>query len=199
MNDRSLVSFNINLCAIHILSYDCIMKNEIPVIIEDYNPAWVDMFEEEKEHILSAIGCYCTTIEHIGSTAVPGLAAKPVIDILIGVHHLQDAPLFIPPLVEMGYKYIPEYEKELPERRYLQKIVAGLHTHHLHNVEPDTQFFRTHLAFRDYLRAHPETARKYSGLKKELAMNHAKDRSAYTDGKSTFVQTVIRKALDDNT
>jgi GrpB-like predicted nucleotidyltransferase (UPF0157 family) len=172
------------------------MSDTLPIVIEEYDPHWVDLYSEEKERILAVIAKYCAVIEHIGSTAVPGLAAKPVIDILIGVRHLQDAPLFIPPLVELGYEYIPNYEIELPERRYLHKIVDGQDTHHLHIVEPSTLFFRTHLAFRDYLRSHPDTAREYAVLKRSLALKYASDRSTYTDAKAPFIEEVLKKALD---
>jgi GrpB-like predicted nucleotidyltransferase (UPF0157 family) len=173
------------------------MNDQIPVVIVDYNPIWVELFLKEKEKLVTAIGPFCASIEHIGSTAVPGLAAKPVIDILIGVHHLQDAPLFIPPLVELGYEYIPEHERELPERRYLHKIVGGLHTYHLHIVEPATRFYTVQLSFRDYLRSHAETAREYAELKKLLAARFTHDRSAYTEAKSGFIQEVLNKSMKE--
>ncbi|KAF0106933.1 MAG: hypothetical protein FD147_2458 [Chloroflexi bacterium] len=164
-----------------------------PIVIEPSNPNWLILFQSEAALIQSVIGSYITSIEHIGSTAVPGLAAKPVIDILIGVQRVADSPLFLPPLTALGYIYRPEFESELPERRYLLKMKDGKHTHHLHIVESTTQFFRKELAFRDYLRMHPETAEAYATLKYELAKKFGSDRAGYTDAKTAFIQDVLGK------
>jgi GrpB-like predicted nucleotidyltransferase (UPF0157 family) len=162
-----------------------------PVIIEPYSFKWPLQFEEEKARLLQAIAPFVICIEHIGSTAVPGLPAKPVIDILIGVHSLEDASRFLPPLETLGYRYISELEKEIPERRYLQKVSANAHTHHLHIAEPDSQFFIDHLRFRDLLRTHPDLAGKYAKLKYELAKRYRYDREAYTDAKSDFIEKAL--------
>lgn len=164
-----------------------------PVIIVPYDPRWPAQFEEEKTRLIADIGAYVLSIEHIGSTAVPGLAAKPVIDILIGVHSLQEASLFIPPLEARGYEYVPQYEDEMPFRRYLHRKVNGEHTHHLHMVEPTTHFYKVQLAFRDYLRTHPETRDAYAALKINLAEKYRNDRMAYTDAKSDFIFGVLEQ------
>jgi GrpB-like predicted nucleotidyltransferase (UPF0157 family) len=164
-----------------------------PVFIVPYDPAWPRLFEEEKARILQDIGSYVVNIEHMGSTAIPGLAAKPVIDILIGVRSLADAPLFIPPLTARGYEYVSRYEQEMPFRRYLNRKVNGEHTHHLHMVEPDTDFFRVQLAFRDYLRTHPKECEEYAALKLRLAEKYRNDRVAYTDSKNEFIQGILAK------
>ena len=166
-------------------------STSFPVIISPYSLKWPQQFEEEKARIQQVISPFVIRIEHIGSTAVPDLPAKPVIDILIGVHSLADAPLFLPPLQKLGYRYISELEKEFPERRYLQKLTASTHTHHLHIAEPDSQFFLDHLRFRDLLRAHPDLAGKYAKLKYELAKRYRYDREAYTDAKTNFIQKVL--------
>jgi GrpB-like predicted nucleotidyltransferase (UPF0157 family) len=162
-----------------------------PVIIVPYDSLWPQQFEEEKTRLLADIGAYVLSIEHIGSTAVPGLAAKPVIDILIGVHSLAEAPLFIPPLEARGYEYVPQYEDEMPFRRYLHRKINGEHTHHLHMVEPATRFYKVQLAFRDHLRAHSETRDAYAALKLDLANKYRNDRMAYTDAKSDFILGVL--------
>ena len=164
-----------------------------PVIILPYDPAWPSLYTAEKERILNEIGQYVVNIEHMGSTAVPGLAAKPVIDILIGVRSLADAPLFIPSLLPLGYDYVNRYEDEMPFRRYLHRKINGEHTHHLHMVEPDTDFYKVQLAFRDYLRAHPDDRDQYAALKNKLAEKYQKDRMAYTDAKSGFIQGILAK------
>jgi GrpB-like predicted nucleotidyltransferase (UPF0157 family) len=162
-----------------------------PVIIRPYDSAWPRLFDEERVRIDAAIHDYIGSIEHIGSTAVPGLAAKPVIDILIGAHSLAEAPCFIPPLQAMGYIYIEELEKQIPERRYLQKVSPAGHTHHLHIAEPSSPFYIEHLHFRDVLRAHPEVAQEYAELKFRLAKQFRNDRPAYTEAKNDFIKKVL--------
>jgi len=166
-----------------------------PVNVVPYDPEWPRLFEEEKARILQDIGSNVISVEHMGSTAIPGLAAKPVIDILIGVRSLADAPLFIPPLIAHGYEYVSRYENEMPFRRYLHRKVNGEHTHHLHMVEPDTDFYRLQLAFRDYLRAHPEDRNEYAALKLWLAEKYRNDRVAYTDAKTDFIQGILEKCV----
>ncbi len=111
-------------------------------------------------------------VEHIGSTAVRGLASKPIIDIMAGTRSLSDAPIFIPPLVSLGYQYVPEFEAQLPERRYLRKIAGNQITTHLHIVEPTSQFWKEHLAFRDLLIANSHIREAYASLKSELARQY---------------------------
>lgn len=170
------------------------MPDLIPIEVVPYDARWPALFEQASREISAVIGEYLTGIEHIGSTAVPGLAAKPVIDILIGARSLADAPRFLPPLAPLGYAYIPEHENVFPERRYLHRIVGGQHTHHLHIVEPASEFYRVQLLFRDHLRAHPQAAAAYAALKFQLAERYCHDREAYTDAKSAFIQEILRQA-----
>ncbi len=174
--------------------YDWRVKPVIPIEILPYDPGWPLQYEEARREILSAIGEFVLRIEHIGSTAVPGLAAKPVIDILAGVHSLQHAPAFLPPLSSLGYTYVPEHEDIFPERRYLHRIAGGAHTHHLHIVEAQSEFFRVQLLFRDYLRSHPEEAQRYAELKYHLARQYRLDREAYTEAKTAFIKNILQKA-----
>ncbi len=165
-----------------------------PVAIVDYDHRWPARYEEERAKILKAIGDKLVLIEHIGSTAVLGLAAKPIIDIMAAVRRLADAEACIGPLQRIGYQYVPEYELELPERRYFHKGSPESRMHHLHIVEITSDFWRRHLLFRDYLRAHLEVAREYEGLKRRLAERHRFDRQAYTEAKTEFVQAVVERA-----
>lgn len=174
------------------------MRASAPIVIVPYDPAWPLKYEEEKIRILAAITPYVMCMEHMGSTAVPGLAAKPVIDILIGVRSLGDAPLFLPPLVSLGYEYIQKHEAMLPERRYLHRLVNGLHTHHLHMVEPDSDFFKIQIAFRDYLRRHQDTRDQYAALKLDMAQKYSHDREAYTDSKSAFILSILELAQQES-
>jgi len=168
-----------------------------PVVIEEYNPRWPAMYEEAAREIREAIGAHIAAIEHTGSTAVPGLGAKPIIDILIGVRDLADADACIEPLEALGYQYVPEYEAEIPDRRYFRK--GRPRTHHVHMVEIGGDFWVNQLLFRDYMRANPEAAREYFALKKRLAEQHRDDRDAYTEAKTQFVLGALGKARDNQT
>ena len=95
------------------------------VVVADYDPRWPRMFEEERRRIVGAIGPLAVAVEHVGSTSVPRLAAKPVIDILVGVRRLGDATSCVVPLAAIGYEYVPEYEREIPDRRYFRKGPVG--------------------------------------------------------------------------
>ncbi|HEY5538125.1 MAG TPA: GrpB family protein [Thermoplasmata archaeon] len=164
------------------------------VIVVDYDPGWPATYEAEKGLLLRTIGDHVVGIEHIGSTAVPGLAAKPIIDIMVGLRRLEDAAPTIEPLRSIDYEYVPEYEAEIPERRYFRKGPPGGRTHHLHMVVHGGPLWEKHLLFRDYLRAHPETARAYARLKRDLAVMFGHDREGYTDAKITFIKSIEEAA-----
>ena len=174
------------------------MTMNIPIEVVPYDPGWPEQFEIEKAHIQAAAAPFLLRIEHIGSTAVPGLAAKPVIDILIAVTSLGDDVHFIPPLESLGYVYIQKHEAVFPQRRYLHLIRENRHLVHLHMVEETSDFFRDQLLFRDYLRAYPETAAEYAALKLELAQRYRDDREAYTDAKGEFIQGILMLARNEN-
>ncbi|MHB0874462.1 MAG: GrpB family protein [Anaerolineae bacterium] len=165
-----------------------------PVVIVDYDQEWPARFAEEREIIVAAIGPHVVAVEHVGSTAVPGLGAKPVIDIIVGVRSLADAAACIEPLAAVGYDYHRDHEAEMPERRYFD-VQTERRDAHLHMVEYGGEFWRRHLAFRDYLRAHPEASAEYDRLKRELAARFGRDRDGYTNAKSDFVKDIERRAL----
>jgi GrpB-like predicted nucleotidyltransferase (UPF0157 family) len=174
------------------------MASADPVIVVHYDEAWPSLFEEERKRIEGAIGPWAEGIEHVGSTAVPGLAAKPVIDIMVGVKSLDDSPILVERLVGIGYEYVPQFERDLPFRRYFRKMREGPRTHQIHLVErSNTDWWEPHLFFRDYLRTHPETAREYGRLKYHLAERFRGDRHAYTDAKTDFISEVVRRATLD--
>ena len=169
-----------------------------PVIVVPYDEAWPLLYQEERARIERAIGPWVEEIEHVGSTAVPGLAAKPIIDIMVGVKGLEDSPILVERLVGIGYEYVPEFERVMPFRRYFRKVREGRLTHHIHLVErSNVEWWERHVLFRDYLRAHPETAQEYGRLKRNLAERFRRDREAYTDAKTDFVAGVIRRARED--
>jgi len=165
-----------------------------PVVIVDYDPRWPGLYEEERDRILAIVGSLIIGIEHIGSTAVPGLGGKPIIDIMPGVRSLADAERCLEPLEGIGYEYVPEYNELIPERRYFHKGPPQGRTHHLHVVERASDFWERHLLFRDWLRTHPEDAQKYYLLKKELADRFGRDREGFTDAKTPFIEAIVASA-----
>lgn len=165
-----------------------------PVGIVNYDPQWPVLYEEEKGRILDVIGRRIAAIEHIGSTAVPELAAKPIIDIMIAVRRLADADECIEPLQDIGYEYVREFEVEMPERRFFRKGPPEERTYHIHMIELTSEFWERHLLFRDYLRTHPEVAQQYYQLKKELAARYGSDREAYAEAKTPFIESIVAKS-----
>ena len=146
------------------------MASEDPVILVPYEEAWPSLFEEERVRIEGAIGPWVEEIEHIGSTAVPGLAAKPVIDIMVGVRSLEDSSALVGRLEAIGYEYVPEFEQQMPFRRYFRKLAGGRRTHQIHLVErSNAEWWDRHVFFRDHLRANPEIAGEYARLKYDLS------------------------------
>src|SRR5437773_12390396 len=115
----------------------CAMDKPRPIVIANYNPRWPVMFEEERARLLAAVNDWVCGIEHIGSTAVPGLAAKPVIDILVGVRALADADQYcIGPICSLSYEYVPAFETVMPFRRYFRRLTdEATHSYHIHLVE----------------------------------------------------------------
>ncbi|MEH2086571.1 GrpB family protein [Nostoc sp.] len=165
------------------------------VNIVEYDPRWATLFAEEAERIWQALGNdLVVEIEHIGSTAVPGMAAKPVIDIMVGVRFLVDAKSAILALESLGYVYW--HEDPRPGRMFFVKGMPPYgkqRTHHIHIVEIDSEFWERKL-FCDYLRKHPEEARRYETLKRDLAASFRSDREAYTNAKNDYIRAVMVKA-----
>ncbi|MHC4609427.1 MAG: GrpB family protein [Planctomycetota bacterium] len=165
-----------------------------PVVIVPYDSDWPRQFEQERKLLAEVFLGTRNVVVHIGSTAVPGLGGKPVIDIMVGVAALSDVERRIPDLEVRGYEYVPEYEDQLPERRYFRKPRDAARTHHLHCVVAGDDLWCQQLTFRDYLRAYPEAAAAYSELKQRLASRHRNDRVAYSEAKTTFVRSILVKA-----
>jgi GrpB-like predicted nucleotidyltransferase (UPF0157 family) len=164
------------------------------VELSAYSPMWPVVFDIEKERLNAIFGTDAVLIEHVGSTAVPGLGAKPVIDILLGAPSLALIERHIPQLVESGYRYVPEFERAIPERRYFTKRDGHPGDFHLHAVVYDTAFWRDLVAFRDLLRTDPGYAERYWRLKTALAARHRNDREAYANAKTDFVRNALARA-----
>jgi GrpB-like predicted nucleotidyltransferase (UPF0157 family) len=169
----------------------------VKVTIVDYNPIWPELFEREKGKLLVAVGDYVLDIQHVGSTAVPGLAAKPVIDIMIGVRALAEADAAcIKPIVQLGYEYVQAFETMMPFRRYFRRDNPdGVRTHQIHLVEKESEFWQRHLAFRDYLRSHQEARAAYEQIKRDLAVQEWETVNDYAAAKTDFIRTIEAKAL----
>ena len=121
------------------------MVNSDPVIVVPYDEAWPSLYHEERARIECAIGPWVEEIEHMGSTAVPGLAAKPVIEIMVGVRSLEDSPILVERLASISHEYVPEFERVLSFRRYFRKMREGRRTHQIHLVErPNAEWWDHH-------------------------------------------------------
>lgn len=163
-----------------------------PIRIVPYDPAWPDRYEKERAALQATIGQWAVGgIHHVGSTAVLGLDAKPIIDILVGVEDLETSRACFKPLARLDYLYAP-YRVE--EMHWFCKPHPRRRTHHLHIVPRDSALFEEELAFRDRLRADSALAKQYAELKHGLAVRFEHDREAYTDAKADF----IRRALDSH-
>lgn len=157
--------------------------------ISVYNAAWPDQFEQEKIKLLESIGCYLFgTIEHVGSTAVPGLMAKPVIDIMFGVESLVASKPAIEKLIAMGYCHAP-YKENL--MHWFCKPSEHVRTHHLHLVPYNSELWHERIRFRNVLRQNPAIALDYQALKLQLADQFPQQRELYTQKKWPFIQRVL--------
>lgn len=163
------------------------------VVLTEYDPRWPERYEYEKKRILHALGDRVVAIEHIGSTAVPGLGAKPIIDIMVAVRSLEeDLPACIEPLRRLGYEQVSR--PDFKDSGFFCHGVWGPSTRHLHVTEYGSAFWNEKLLFRDYLRKHSETAAEYFSLKRSLAAQHAANRLAYTDAKGSYIRSVVSRA-----
>ncbi len=165
-----------------------------PIIVVAYDPKWPALYDEEKSRILAALAKREACLEHFGSTSIPGLAAKPVIDIAMGIQQLDQASQYITVLESLGYVYMPELEAELPERRFLWRVAPGGQRYHISLTEIHRPVWEQPLAFRDYLRLHPEAAAEYGKLKEKLAAQSGSDIGAYIYGKTEFVERILQAA-----
>ena len=159
-----------------------------------HDPAWPAKFEAEVERIAEAVGEAAVRIHHIGSTAIPQMKAKPIIDILLEVTSLEILDQKAPMLEALGYEVMGEFG--IPDRRYFRLDDSdGTRTHQIHAFETGVPNVVRHLAFGDYMRAHPSVAEEYGVLKERLANAHPHDRAVYVDGKDGFVKEHERRAL----
>ena len=163
------------------------------IFVVDYDPLWPLLFRKEADAISRILGDNLVLIHHIGSTSVPFLAAKPIIDIMPVVKDLSGVDAVSEEFVKLGYEYLGEFG--IKGRRYLRKGgQERTHQIHIFQMEDDTNILR-HLAFRDYLRSHRDVAMEYAALKKDLAARFPYDMDGYCDGKDAFVKRIENLAL----
>lgn len=164
------------------------------VTVVEYRPEWSEMFEDESEALRAALAGVAARIEHVGSTSVRGLAAKPVIDIMVGLEDFWAADALVPKIEALGYEYVQKYEDVMAFRRYFFKDREGVRTHQIHMVGIGTEFWERHILFRDYLRQNPRVAARYAALKKELAEREWQDTNEYAGAKTEFIRGIEREA-----
>jgi GrpB-like predicted nucleotidyltransferase (UPF0157 family) len=163
------------------------------VKLSQHHDEWARLFEKEKQLLLKTFGDHIITIEHVGSTAIPGVPAKPLIDINIAISSLDDAAIeeFVETLQKLDYSYMHKF----PNRRFFTKGPEKNRTHHLNLVKAGSEVgWNDHLLFRDYLRRNKTTRDEYAALKTKLAQKFADDRASYTKEKERFIQKIIKQA-----
>ncbi|HET6267309.1 MAG TPA: GrpB family protein [Acidobacteriota bacterium] len=165
--------------------------------IVPYDPTWPDAFNAERERISAVLGDLAVRIEHHGSTSVPGLAAKPVIDIQVSVRRLLPIEEYVGLLAKIGYIHVPHEDDSFCP--FFHRPATWTHSHHVHLVQSGGAEERRTLAFRDYLRENPNVAQEYEKLKRGLVTLHSgatfNSREAYADAKTAFVTRITKEAL----
>lgn len=189
------------------------------ITFEKYTPLWKQAFEHIEKELVNAIGFLSPQIEHIGSTSINGLSAKPIIDIMIGLNSAADLDLCPPLLMDNDYVYYENYNLDMPYRKFFVKlkdspqslslpvhikpgtiIPEKLHNHslrlaHIHILPLNSTHWIRHIAFRDYLLTHPEVKTEYQQLKEKLSLLEWKDGNEYNDAKDSFIKREEQKAI----
>jgi putative glutamine amidotransferase len=158
-----------------------------------YDHSWPSRFEDEAARISAALDDQVVRVDHVGSTSVPGLDAKPTIDIQVSLRSIEPRTAYVAPLRDLGYQ--THVDPTSPEHEYANRDVGGGRAFHIHLCPAGSPWERRHLAFRDWLREHPDDAAAYARLKRGLAAEHPNDIYTYTDAKSEFIRSIEQKAL----
>jgi GrpB-like predicted nucleotidyltransferase (UPF0157 family) len=167
-------------------------RPRVPLVVVDYDPAWPQTYERWRQQVAAALGRTAIRIEHVGSTSVPGLAAKPITDIQVSVADLGGEPSYVPPLQAIGL--VLRSRDEL--HRLLRPPAGQPHEVHVHVCDAGGQWERDHLLFRDYLRAHPAACLRYAEAKRASVRRWSDDGWAYTDAKTGVILDVLEQAED---
>ncbi|MGB9680213.1 MAG: GrpB family protein [Minisyncoccia bacterium] len=171
------------------------MKNNRKVEVIDYQIDWNKKFEDESEILREILKDIIVDIHHIGSTAIPNIKAKPIIDILIEVKEIDKVDQFNDKLIQQGY--IPLGENQIPNRRFFIKGDEINRTHHVHVFQTGNPEIARHIRFRDYLINHPDEAKAYSDLKDDLAKKYSYNIEEYIKGKDHFIKEIDQKAMKE--
>lgn len=161
------------------------------VTLLPYSSTWPALFGTLRDELHSIFETAPIVVEHIGSTSVPGLCAKPVIDVLLGAESLSDIEQQIPQMQRAGFLYISKYEVEIPDRRYFVRSAPDTLRVHVHAVQQHGAIWSDHLLFRDALRTDPSLLQAYAELKQSLAQEYRHDKAAYTAAKDPFVAATL--------
>jgi GrpB-like predicted nucleotidyltransferase (UPF0157 family) len=163
------------------------------VVVADHDQEWADLFQREHDRIKTALGNIALAIEHVGSTSIRGLAAKPIIDIIVAIDSYESFFPHVPTVEKLGYVY--RGEDGLPRRHLFWNDDPC--TVHLRFLEKDSESWHSHLAFRETMRGSPELRQAYLDLKRQLAEQFPDDREAYTAGKQEFIQSVLQQLAEE--
>jgi GrpB-like predicted nucleotidyltransferase (UPF0157 family) len=163
------------------------------ILVVEYDPAWADQAQEELNRLADGLGSGAVRLEHVGSTAVPGLAAKPILDLQLSVVVIEPRERYVSRLGPLGYLFVPDPESS--DFHFFAKPAERPRSHHLHVCEVDSEHEFRHLALRNYLRSHADEAVKYAAPKREVAKRSRRDRFAYIDGKEQYVRDLEGRAV----
>lgn len=173
-----------------------VVKEKINIV--KYDPKCISLFEQESNFLKSQFPKIIKRIEHFGSTAVPNLSAKPIVDLLVEVSSFKEVKSqIVPKLEKLGYDYFwrPEFDKPPYYTWFIKRDSQGNRTHHIHMVRKDSKLW-DRLFFRDYLRINPNIAKEYEKLKTKSSLDHATDREAYSNSKTDFITKITQKAKE---
>lgn len=162
------------------------------VVVAPYDPTWSGRFDAEARHLKAALGTVVVDVQHVGSTSVPGLSAKPTIDILLVVTDLAALDDHGAAMISLGYE--PKGELFIPNSRFFVKQHDGSHSHHIHSYPPGHPEIQRHLDLRDFLRCHAAEAARYADLKTRLAREHHDDIRGYSKGKTPYIAALLARA-----
>jgi GrpB-like predicted nucleotidyltransferase (UPF0157 family) len=166
-----------------------------PVVVVPYDPAWAAAFEQLRDRVAAVLGDLAVGIEHVGSTAVPGCDAKPIVDIDVVIRHADDFPEVVQQLATLGYTHLGDLG--IVGREAFRAAPSDLPRHHLYVCASGAASLQAHLILRDALRADPDLAAAYGALKRDLAQRYRDDRDSYAEGKTAFITSVLLDARED--
>ena len=164
------------------------------VVLREYNEVWSTYFEDEKKKIIEVCNNNINDIEHVGSTSVKGLIAKPIIDIAATYSEDEAIKEVIESIVSLGYEYVED--NGIDDRLYFAKRSNGMSLFHIHVYHQESMNYKKQIIFRDYLRKNENAAKEYCDLKEELYHKYKNDRPKYTEAKTTFIFAILKKAIE---